>query len=380
METWALGPLLRPVSHSVANPRVGAHLEGEGGRVDWYVPRHDVAAITALRHQVRDYLARHAAPDSDLSVAELVFQELVVNAIEHTGRPAWVQLTWVDEHPDVTVWDLGPGFDPAEQLSGRAVAEAGLDPADTGAWSPYDTDSPALLDEGGRGLFLVTHLAEAFEVAAREAGGTRVRATLPVSRASSRSIVPARVVANALPELDEAAPEGGFSRDVFLRALVVQLSQAMEHVGGPDLSEDVVSEVGITVGGRMEEEYRAAKDVVDRLDPTQLADCFVRLKHAIDGDFYIVEVSDDRIVLGNHRCPFGNAVRRSPALCRMTSAVFGGIAARNHDDGSAVVLEERIAVGDPGCRVVVHLGQPPESSRRFAHRYHAPGQPQPVDA
>jgi hypothetical protein len=58
----------------------------------------------------------------------------------------------------------------------------------------------------------------------------------------------------------------------------------------------------------------------------------------------------------------------------MTSAVFGGIAARNNDEGAAVVLEERIAVGDPGCRVVVHLGDPPESARRFAHRYLAPAQ------
>lgn len=344
--------------------------------MDWYVPRDDVAAITALRHEVQDYLARHAAPSSDLSVAELVVQELVVNAIEHTGRPAWVQLSWLEEHPDVTVWDLGPGFDPAEQLESGAVPAARLDARDTGAGAPYDAESPALLDEGGRGLFLVTHLAESFEVAARRAGGSRVRATLPVSRATTRSIDPPRHVAGALPGPDEARPEGGFSKDVFLRALVVQLSQAVEHAGGPDVSEDVVAEVGITVGGQMEEEYRLAKGVVGRMSPDQLADCFVRLKHAIEGGFYVVEIAEDRMVLGNHRCPFGNAVRKSPSLCRMTSAVFGGIAARNHDEGSAIVLEERIAVGDPGCRVVVHLGEPPEASSRFAHRYRAPVEPQ----
>ena len=57
---------------------------------------------------------------------------------------------------------------------------------------------------------------------------------------------------------------------------------------------------------------------------------------------------------------FGDAVKAAPALCRMTSSVFGGIAARNRADGAAVVLEERISVGDPGCRVVVHLCAPPE--------------------
>ena len=62
----------------------------------------------------------------------------------------------------------------------------------------------------------------------------------------------------------------------------------------------------------------------------------------------MVEISDSRIVLENDQCPFGNAVRKAPALCRVTSSVFGGIAARNRDDSAAVVLEERIAVGDPG--------------------------------
>ena len=102
---------------------------------------------------------------------------------------------------------------------------------------------------------------------------------------------------------------------------------------------------------------------------------FVRLKHAIDGQFHIIEITDDHIVLGNTRCPFGDAVRKSPALCRMTSSVFGGIAAHNHDRGAAVILEERIAVGDPGCRVVVYLGDAPDSARSFAHRYTSPDKP-----
>jgi molecular chaperone GrpE len=108
----------------------------------------------------------------------------------------------------------------------------------------------------------------------------------------------------------------------------------------------------------MEAAYRAAHpDAGPLLTPAQLADCFVRLKAAIGGGFHVVEVGEDAVVLANTRCPFGDAVRRAPALCRMTSSVFGGIAARNHPGGASVVLEERIAVGDPGCRVVVRLGR-----------------------
>jgi hypothetical protein len=52
----------------------------------------------------------------------------------------------------------------------------------------------------------------------------------------------------------------------------------------------------------------------------------------------------------------------------MTSSVFGGIAARNAD-GALVVLDERIAVGDPECRVTVLLGPRQLDSEIEGHRY-----------
>ena len=76
-------------------------------------------------------------------------------------------------------------------------------------------------------------------------------------------------------------------------------------------------------------------------------------------------------MLGNRRCPFGAAVQREPALCRMTSSVFGGIAARSASR-SSVVLEERIALGDPECRVVVWLGDEATPDPDSAHHYLGP--------
>jgi predicted ArsR family transcriptional regulator len=123
----------------------------------------------------------------------------------------------------------------------------------------------------------------------------------------------------------------------------------------------------------MEREYRRAHQLVGRLDPSTIGDLYVRLKAALDGDFEVVEASDERIVLTNRRCPFGDVVKKAPGLCRMTSSVFGGIAARNSTDGVAsVVLEERIAVGDPGCKVVVWLKPPHASVAASAHSYTAP--------
>ncbi len=122
----------------------------------------------------------------------------------------------------------------------------------------------------------------------------------------------------------------------------------------------------------MEEEFRRAETVVGRLTPQQVGECYVRLKHAIDGGFQVEHADEDKVVLSNDRCPFGDVVSAAPSLCRMTSSVLGGIAARNSPDGSAaVLLEERIATGDPGCRVTVYLREPPATVLPLVHAYRA---------
>jgi DNA-binding NarL/FixJ family response regulator/anti-sigma regulatory factor (Ser/Thr protein kinase) len=286
---------------------------------------------------------RHARPDSDFAAAELVVAELVSNAFEHAPGPAWVRMAWDEEQPRLEVHDLGPGFDLRAEL-------------------------PKASSIRGRGLFLANALTGDLARASKRAGGSKVTATLPVRRRREVSHDPPRSSPNPLPAPEEARSDGTFGKEAFLRALLVELAQAVEGVQGPDVAEALVAQVGSNVGARMEESYRAARDISGRLSPSQMADLYVRLKRAIDGDFYVVEADERRIVLGNRRCPFGDAVRREPGLCRMTSSVFGGIAARNAER-SAVVLEERIALGDPECRVVVWLGARDAPDPDSAHRY-----------
>lgn len=315
--------------------------------MDWFLDGTDTAAAVALRVEIGSYLRRHGDPASDLAGAEVVVSELLSNLPRHAPGPAWVSLTWSGESPLLEVRDLGPGF-------------------------KLDVTEPPPVDQtGGRGLFIASMYGRTLEAAAREAGGTSVRAVLDVTRPESTSYDPEPTVGTRLPALEEVLSSGGFGKESFLRALVVQLAQAVERNGGPALAEACVAQVGIDVGSQMEAEYRAAADIVDQLDPSHLAECFVRLKHAIDGEFYVIEITDDRIVLGANTCPFGDVVKKAPALCRMTSAVFGGIAATSHGEAS-VTLEERIAVGDPGCRVVIDLG-PVEKPVDGSHRYRSHG-------
>src|SRR5690606_35937653 len=92
-------------------------------------------------------------------------------------------------------------------------------------------------------------------------------------------------------------------------------------------ADGFISIVGQEMGERIGQMYRRAL-AVERLSPEQVAAVLVDLKRRIEGQFYVIEQTDDRLVLGNRACPFGQLVRDRPALCMMTSNVFGSIASR----------------------------------------------------
>lgn len=145
----------------------------------------------------------------------------------------------------------------------------------------------------------------------------------------------------------------GLERDVFLRTLLRELSGTLQDVIGLDEAAGYISVVGGAVGRKLDDTYRSALQV-DRLTRRQVADVLVDLKQRIQGDFYIVEEREDRIVLASRSCPFGEFVEGRPALCMMTSNVFGSIAAENLGY-ARVQIDEAIARGDAGCRVTVFL-------------------------
>lgn len=149
-------------------------------------------------------------------------------------------------------------------------------------------------------------------------------------------------------------------RDGFLRALLRHLSGALQDVVGVSEAAGFVSLVGQRMGDEIDAAYRTALSV-DSLSRSQVAEVLVDLKARIQGDFFILEESDERIVLGNRACPFGDKVISRPSLCMMTSNVFGSIAAENLGYAK-VVLEQTIAEGHAGCRVVVHL-KPTDEAR-----------------
>ncbi|HYF37133.1 MAG TPA: methanogen output domain 1-containing protein, partial [Prosthecobacter sp.] len=150
-----------------------------------------------------------------------------------------------------------------------------------------------------------------------------------------------------------AEAEVPLERDVFLRTLVRELAGTLQDVVGLEEASGFISVVGQRMGEQIEDMYKQQLQV-SSLSREQVAEVLVDLKRRIQGDFYVIEETDEKIVLGNRACPFAEKVLGRPAMCMMTSNVFGSIAA--HNLGYAKVeLQETIANGAAGCRVVVYL-------------------------
>ncbi|MBD2517407.1 transcriptional regulator [Nostoc sp. FACHB-973] len=156
-------------------------------------------------------------------------------------------------------------------------------------------------------------------------------------------------------------------RDIFLRTLIRELSGTLHDVVGLEEASGFISVVGERMGRQINQYYKSALEV-SNLSPKQVADVLVDLKKRIQGDFYVIEQDDEKIVFGNRVCPFGDKVLNRPAMCMMTSNVFGTIAANNLGYAK-VKLQDTIAEGASGCRVIVYLKFTPEAEDAEGREY-----------
>lgn len=158
-------------------------------------------------------------------------------------------------------------------------------------------------------------------------------------------------------------------RGTFLSELIGELSETLENVVGLSEASGFIAVVGARIGATMDREYRDALGV-ERMDLHQVATALVDLKQRIDGGFTIESIDDEKIVLRNTRCPFGEMVNGRTSLCMMTSNVFGKIAAENLGY-ARLEIPEAIAQGHDACRVIVHLTPTDDQQSEPAREYYA---------
>jgi predicted ArsR family transcriptional regulator len=156
-------------------------------------------------------------------------------------------------------------------------------------------------------------------------------------------------------------------RDVFLRTLIRELAGTLQDIVGLEEASGFISVVGQNMGRQIDQDYRIALGAM-QLTREQVADVLVDLKRRIQGDFYIIEQTDEKLVFGNRVCPFAEKVIDRPAMCMMTSNVFGSIAADNLGYAK-VELQETIATGAPECQVVIYLKPTPEAEASEGREY-----------
>ena len=160
-------------------------------------------------------------------------------------------------------------------------------------------------------------------------------------------------------------------RDGFSRSIIRELTGLLQDMVGFEEASGFISVVGQRLGSEIQSYYKEALQV-SNLNREQIDDVLVDLKTRIQGDFYIIESDENKIVLGNNACPFGDKVANRPSLCMMTSNVFGTIVADNNGYAK-VVLDKTIANGDPGCHVTIYFTETEEAAEADGREYYQAG-------
>ncbi|QEQ00306.1 transcriptional regulator [Thermosynechococcus sp. CL-1] len=154
----------------------------------------------------------------------------------------------------------------------------------------------------------------------------------------------------------------------FLQNLLGLVAETLEDVVGLDDASGFIALVGQQMGNQINALYTQA--LGDRpLDAKTIAQILVDLKNRIEGGFFLIEQDEERIILGNQRCPLGSGVVGHPSLCMMTSNVFGVIVA-HHLGYAKVCIEKAIANGDQGCHVVIYTQPTAAASAAKGREYY----------
>ncbi|MGF1573807.1 MAG: methanogen output domain 1-containing protein [Sumerlaeia bacterium] len=147
--------------------------------------------------------------------------------------------------------------------------------------------------------------------------------------------------------------EFDIDRDKFLRQLIRELALCLEEIVGIDEASGLISIVAHRMGLDYSKKYKTEFSELT-MTPKLVGDILVDFKRRIGGDFFLISADNNTIILGNRRCPFEDKVLNRPALCMMTTNVFGVITSQLL--GYAKVhLQNTIASGDHECRVLIYL-------------------------
>lgn len=141
-------------------------------------------------------------------------------------------------------------------------------------------------------------------------------------------------------------------RESFFNTIVNSLSSLLEHVIGIDEASGFINTVGQKIGDEINSYYRKA--VGGELSKQQVIEALIDFKQRIQGDFFIVEENEGKIIFGCKNCPYKYKNSAPKSLCMMTSNIFGIIIAENLGYAK-IELKETMADNFPECRLIIYF-------------------------
>lgn len=136
----------------------------------WRFHSSDAYSAHASRREIMAYLRLLAADPDAVFTAELVLGEILANTVEHAPGLVEVSIDWTGEKPILTVRDTGPGL---RSLDGTLPGD--------------------VMDEGGRGIFLIGSLSDEASARPTPGYGTEVRVVLQIRRKKEDGSPPTQV-------------------------------------------------------------------------------------------------------------------------------------------------------------------------------------------
>ncbi|MFN2461456.1 MAG: ATP-binding protein [Candidatus Velthaea sp.] len=124
--------------------------------MEWSFDAADAGAAYATRAEFRSLLRDGTTGDSDIFAADVVYGELVGNAVRHAGGRIDISLVWLEQGAALRVRDHGRGF----------------------LLTTLKCAGPE--EEAGRGLHLASHFSDMVHVARTPTGGAELTVVLPI--------------------------------------------------------------------------------------------------------------------------------------------------------------------------------------------------------
>ena len=279
--------------------------------MDWCVDTRVRGASELVESEIAAHLARHAIEPGVVELARAAVHQGFSDADQ---RPLWATLDWTGHQ---CVLHLRP----VEKSVGTPIGPGVTRAHEEAAW-----------------------LAGSWRDMASQT--TEAVVQLGVARTPERDIDPPPASAEAMSGTDPAHLLGLITGEID---------------SGHSLDE-AAARAGATLADQL------AEGAVERgTSLPDIAEVVIAAEQRLGAEFELVEAQDHRVMLRNGRCPFGPSVGRG--MCRFTSALAGGLAARG-SGRSDVTIVESLAAGYHECRLVIDDEQGLDP--KVAHRYDWP--------